>query len=267
MTQLMEFVNKVYKKVNEHDCFGLSAEIAYQSLFSIFPFLLLLVSIAGLVGKFFGIPTHFFSIIYDFVPPVAIDLINKMILDVIASNSLEVFSFGLLFTLWAGSAAMDSLIKAFDRIYEVEESRPFLRRKLFSMVLLIIAVFLFIASTLLVFIGDMILAMMGGNILFLQMLQLVGIFTLVTLNVLLLNGFAPNVTIPLHKLLHGAVFFSLIWILTTYLFKFYVRAFGRYSVTYGSIGGIIVLMTWVYFTAFLLLLGAVINSIAIDWEK
>jgi len=232
-----------------------------------FPFFLLLVSVVGLIGKFSGAQAQFFKLIYDFVPPMAIDLINSMVLDVMGSNSLEVFSFGLLITLWAGSAVMDSLIKAFDRIYEVEESRPFLRRKVFSMVLLVIALLLFITSTMLVFIGDLILAAIGGNILLLQLLQLVGIFTLVTLNILLLNRFAPNVSFPLHRLLPGAVFFSLIWILATYLFKFYVTNFGRYSVIYGSIGGIIVLLTWIYITAFLLLLGAVINSVAIRWEN
>lgn len=257
--KLLEFVKRIYEKFKRHDCFGLSAEISYQSLFSLFPFLLLLVSAVGLMAQFSGIQTEFFALIYDFAPPMAVDFINSAIVDVIGSNSLGVFSFSLLITLWAGSTVMDSLIKAFDRIYEVEESRSFLRRKIVSMVLLIVAVFLFILSTIIVFIGDTILEWTGGATLFLELLQVAGAFILVTLNILLLNRFVPNINLPLHRLLPGAAFFSFIWILATYIFRFYVENFGRYSVIYGSIGGIIVLLTWVYITAILLLLGALIN--------
>ncbi len=260
----MEFVKRIYEEFNRHDCFGLSAEISYQSLFSLFPFLLLLVSIACLIARFSGIQTQFFVPLYDFAPPMAMDFINSAIVDVIDSNSLGVFGLSLLITLWAGSAVMDSLIKAFDRIYEVKESRSFLRRKIFSMLLLIVAVFLFISSTILIFIGDAILKWMGRNALLSEMLQVVGTFVLVTMNILLLNRFVPNTNLPLHRLLPGAAFFSFIWILATYVFRLYVMSFGRYSVIYGSIGGIIVLLTWVYITAILLLLGALINSISIN---
>ena len=262
--KLTEFVKRIYEKFIRHDCFGLSAEISYQSLFSMFPFLLLLVSIAGLLSKYSGIQAQFFTLIYDFAPPMAVDFINSAIVDMLGSNSLGVFSLSLLVTLWAGSTVMDSTIKAFDRIYEVEESRSFFRRKIVSMVLLIVAVFLFILSTIFVFIGDTILGFMGGNPLFLQSLQIIGVFILVTFNILLLNRFAPNTNFHPSKLLPGALFFSFIWILATYTFRFYVTNFGRYSVIYGSIGGIIVLLTWIYITAILLLIGALINSILIQ---
>jgi len=262
--KLLEFVKRIYEKFNRHDCFGLSAEISYQSLFSMFPFILLLVSIAGLLSKYSGIQAQFFVLIYDFAPPMAIDFINSAIVDMVGSNSLGVFGLSLLITIWAGSTVMDSTIKAFDRIYEVEESRSFFRRKIVSMVLLIVAVFLFILSTLFVFIGDTILEWVGGGNLPLEMLQVAGTFILVTLNILLLNRFAPNINRPLHRLLPGAAFFSFVWILATYIFRFYVRNFGRYSVIYGSIGGIIVLLTWIYITAILLLIGALINSILIQ---
>ncbi len=260
----MEFVKRIYEKFNRHDCFGLSAEISYQSLFSMFPFLLLLVSIVGLLSKYSGIQAQFFVLIYDFAPPMAIDFINSAIVDMIGSNSIGIFGLSLLITLWAGSTVMDSTIKAFDRIYEVEESRSFLRRKIFSMVLLIVAVSLFMLSTMFVFIGDTILGWAGGGNLPLELLQVAGTFVLVTLNILLLNRFVPNINRPFHRLLPGAAFFSFVWILATYVFRFYVRNFGRYSVIYGSIGGIIVLLTWVYITAVLLLLGALINSVIIQ---
>jgi len=261
--KLLEFAKRIYEKFNKHDCFGLSAEISYQSLFSMFPALLLLVSVISLLARYSGIQAQFFTLIYDFAPPMAADFINSVIVGLIGSNSLEVFGISLLITLWAGSTVMDSLIKAFDRIYEVEESRSFFRRKIFSMFLLIVAVFLFILSTMFVFLGDTILELVGGDTLLLKLLQVTGTFVLVTLNILLLNRFVPNTNLQLQRLLPGAAFFSLVWILATYIFRFYVGNFGRYSVIYGSIGGIIVLLTWVYITAVLLLVGALINSVII----
>ncbi|MCP6711424.1 YihY family inner membrane protein, partial [Klebsiella pneumoniae] len=76
-----------------------------------------------------------------------------------------------------------------------------------------------------------------------------------------LYALAPNIKIKFKSVLPGALFASIVWILRTAAFGFYVSNFSNYSKTYGSIGGIIVLMLWLYITGFIIIVGAEINAI------
>ena len=86
------------------------------------------------------------------------------------------------------------------------------------------------------------------------------VFASIVAATMVIYRIAPNISLKWRHVAPGALFFTSLWMLITTLFSFYVETFGRYNITYGAIGGVIVLMTWMYLTALALLLGGELNS-------
>ncbi|WP_316570392.1 YihY/virulence factor BrkB family protein [Neobacillus sp. YIM B06451] len=262
---------QLWHRIQEDDLPGLAAQLAYYFLLSMFPMLIFLLTLL----PYLPIPHHdILGAISQYAPEEAMVLIEKNLDSVMANRSGGLLSIGIIGTIWSASNGINALVRAFNKAYNVKESRPFIVARGMAIVLTfgIITVFI-VALALPVFgkaIGLFLFSQLGLSEQFLAIwaalrwivsaLILFGIFTV-------LYWVAPNVKMRCRSAVPGAIFATVGWTVVSLLFSFYVNNFGNYTATYGSIGAIIILMIWLYLTGFIILLGGEINAFYAEKAK
>jgi len=173
----------------------------------------------------------------------------------------------VLGALWAASNGMSSIITALNAVYDVQENRPFWRRKGLALGLTVLfSLFILSALILMVFgpkIGETIAGWVGLGWLFTTVWNVVSIpvvVLLVTVGVAVVYYVAPAADQKFRWVTPGATLAVLLWLALSYGLRYYVQHFADYNATYGSIGGVILLMLWLYLSGVALLVGAEINS-------
>ncbi|WP_244093877.1 YihY/virulence factor BrkB family protein [Jeotgalibacillus sp. R-1-5s-1] len=258
------FVQEVLKRFTQSETTGLGAQLAYFFLLSLFP---LLIFAMALLPYLPITQQDMLNIFAQFAPGETMTLIESTVSEVATGQSAGLLSIGLLGTLWSASNGMNALMRSFNHAYEVHETRPFYIARGMAVVWTIVMVLIVVVALLLpIFgqqIGEVIFAAFGMDEQFLTIWNAVrfGITPFVLLVAFTgLYAFVPNVSIRFISVLPGAIFATVGWLITSFLFAFYVGNFGNYSSTYGSVGGIIVLMIWLYLSGIIIMVGAQINA-------
>lgn len=242
----------------------LAATLAYYFLLSLFPLVIFLFAILPYLGLTKQEVIPFLS---QYLPGEVMNLIRQN-LGVVFTKSGGLLSVGVIATLWPASGAVDALVRTLNRAYHVRETRPFLLIRILA-ICLTAAMMFAIALTLAV----NVISAAWAKTLF-QRLGLSDSFftlwtvlsTLVTFAVIILIFaflylMGPNIRLKPKDVIIGSVFAGIGWQLASYAFSIYVRYFGHYAVTYGTLGGIIILMIWFYITAFTVIIGGQINAV------
>lgn len=258
------FIKAVMRRFTDADTPGLGAQLAYYFLLSLFP---LLIFALALLPYLDITQAQLLDMFREFAPGDAMSLIETTVSEVATGESAGLLSIGILGTLWSASNGMNAIMKAFNNAYEVEETRSFIIARGMAVVWTIVMVLIFVVALLLpIFgqqIGELIFSWFGLSDTFLTIWTVLRFaITPFVLFVAFvgLYAFVPNVKIRFISVIPGAVFAALGWLLTSSLFSFYVGNFGNYSASYGSIGGIIVLMIWLYLSGIIILVGAQVNA-------
>jgi membrane protein len=243
-----------------------AAALTYYAVLSIFPGLIVLVSILGLVGGHPETTNALLDIVDDIGPDSAVETFRGPIESVVSSNTNAgvLFVAGLLVAIWSASGYMGAFIRAANAIYEVEEGRPFWKRRplqivmTVAMVLLLalVSIAIVVTGPLAESIGDAIgvgdSAVTAWNI-----AKWPVIVVVVMAMFAVLYYVAPNVRQPgLRIVTPGGVVAVLGWLLVSAGFGVYVANFGSYDKTYGSLGGVIVFLVWLWLSNVALLFGA-----------
>lgn len=264
------FFNRLYDKMFEENTFGYAATVAFYFSFSIFPLLIFLVSIFGLVlesADEFRI--ELFEYLRQIMPRSAYELVAHTIEEVMQSSSGGKITLGILIALWSASAGVDSLRGALNEVYKLKETRQFWKTRPLS-VFLTFALGIFILIALgIIFYGSQFLVWMLAIInlpipspFFLGVLKWTTVLGVLLLAFALVYNVAPNrQTFRWQWITPGAMTGIILWLLVSNGFRIYLQYFDTYSKTYGSLGAMMVLMLWLYLTALVILIGAVINQI------
>lgn len=243
----------------------MAAALSYYFVISLFPAIILLAAvIAYLPGaKPFD---QVLSLMSGFVPRDSIELLRRVLAHIVTPNRGTLLSFGILGTLWTASGGFAATIEALDIAYEVEEGRPFwVTRPLAGGLTLLVGVLLLVA------LGVMIVGPQFGTWLaaraHLSWLLAAAwpyihwtvavIFTVLAVESLYF--IAPNVKQRFRATLPGAILAVACWIGLSYGLGIYFRSFAHFSKTYGTLGAVIALMVWLYWTSFFMLVGAELN--------
>lgn len=254
----------LWHRVDEDDLPGLSAQLAYYFLLSLFPLLIVLFTLL----PYIPIPHQdMLGVVKDFAPGEAMDLIEKNVHDIMNHRNGGLLSFGIIGTIWSASNGINAIVKAFNKAYNVKESRSFIVSRgmaillTFGMILVLI-----LAIVLPVFgreIGIFLFSQLGYTTEFIKLwntlswlVSAIILFLIFTV----LYWIAPNVKLKCRSAFPGAAFATIGWIVSSIGLTFYVGNISNYSLTYGSIGAIIVLMIWLYISAFIIILGGEINA-------
>lgn len=259
------FLKEMLVRIKKVDVTGLGSQLAFFFLLSLFPLLIFIMTLLPFLNLD---QAEIFLFIRDYAPESVALLIEETLGEVLKNRNGGLLSIGLLATVWSASKGMNALTKALNRSYFVAETRSFIVARAMSVVftVMLIAV-LIVALVLPVFgqqIGSLAFSYLGVEEGF---LRLWGKLRWVIPPVLIFCVFStvywvvPNLKIHLKSVFPGALFATIGWILTSSAFSFYVGSYGNYSNTYGSIGAIIVLMMWLYFSSIILMLGGQINAV------
>lgn len=264
-----ELGKRVYNEIAEDEVLDSAAQLAYYFLFALFPLLIFLTSIFGfIVGANDQLRNELFSYLGNVLPGSALDLVKGVIGEVSQSSSGGKISLGLLLALWAASSGLQAITQSLNRAYDVKETRPWWKLRLTSLGLTI--------GLALTIISALIIILFGGHFIdyaeqtlgfgaFLTtiwaIIQYVIALCFVLLGFALIYYFSPDL-----KDQHwffvtpGSVVGVGLWLLISFGFRIYLSYFNSYSATYGSLGAVIILLLWLYFTGLAILIGGEINS-------
>lgn len=259
------FFQDLISSMQRVDMSGMGAQLAYFFLLSFFPLLIFLVTLLPYLNLK---QEQIFEFMDDIMPAEVYSLIEGTLGEVLTNQNGGLLSIGIIGTIWSASKGIDALMKALNRAYDVDGKAGFINR---SMSLLFTVAFVLIILLALVFpvfgqqLGDLLFSHIGVENSLGSMWTFIRWLMppLLILGVMILMYWIVPNTDPRLKFISvipGAVFATASWLLLTYGFSFYVNNFGNYSATYGSIGGVIILMLWLYFTGMILILGGLINA-------
>jgi membrane protein len=261
-----ELVKRTAKETQADNGLGLAAQLAYYFFLALFPTLLFLVALAGVFASD-GLVTRLIDMLGGAAPPDVINIIREQLVSLSQGDQGGIMTFGVVAALWSSSAAMVALIDSLNRAYDVEDARPWWKRRLIAVLLTMgVAVFI-LASFALVLVGPQLAESIAGRVGLgaafewtWKILQWPIVFALVATAFGLIYYFAPDVDQDFVFLTPGSVLATVLWLLGSLAFRFYVVNFGSYNETYGTIGGIMVLLLWLYISGLCVIIGAEMNA-------
>jgi membrane protein len=261
-----ELLKRTFNETLADDVFNLAAQQAYYFFFALFPALLALISLASffpienLTGQ---IQTTLNRIAPGDVTSIVVDQIQK----IGQSNAGGILTFAFLFTLWSSSSAVVAMCSTLNIAYDITESRPWWKVRATAIALTVgLALFILVAMTLIVAgpaIAERVASTMQLGAAFTwtwNILQWPVVFMLVVTAVALLYYFAPDAEQDWIWITPGSVVATLLWVIASLAFRFYITNFTSYNETYGTIGGVMVLLLWFYVSGIALLVGAELNA-------
>lgn len=268
--ELKPLLNRLYEKaLFEEDVLSTAAQVAFYFSFALFPMMLFLISLVGIIlGSADDLRGEFFFYLRQIMPYSAYELVQTTIEEVTQSSSGGKLTLGLLIALWSASAGVDSLRVALNSVYNLEEQRPWIKTKLLSIILTLTLTTLVIIATGIVFYGWKFLSLILDTVnlpipspFILMMIQIFMVLTLLLIIFALIYNFLPN-NKPFKWvwITPGAVTGIILWLSLSYLFRLYLSYFNTYDKTYGSLGAVIILLLWLLLTAMVILIGGIINS-------
>jgi len=263
---ITELATRVVKEVQEDDCLGGAAQLAYYLLFAVFPFVLFLTALLG----YLPIPNlmeRLLAALATLLPGDVVNLLQDHVRQLVTEQKGGLLSFGILTALWASSSAVVAIIDALNRAYDVQEGRPWWKVRGVALLLTIgLSLFIVLAMVFLIFgpqLGDLLASLVGLGKVFELLWNIlrwpVGV-AMLAVAIAIVYYYAPDVEQEWKWITPGAVFAVLATIVVSLGFSLYVSHFGSYNKTYGSIGAVIVFLTWLYLTGLCLLAGGEINA-------
>ncbi len=269
-------IYRLYDKFWDEDILSRSAQVAFYLSFSLFPLLLFLVNLFGLIlGQADDLRMELFSYLRQIMPNSAYVLVQKTILEVTENSSSGKLTFGFLVALWSASAGMDSLRVALNHVYQLKETRSWWKTKLESLLLTLILIFLLSFVLGIVFYGWKFLSLLLGLInlpiesfVILQIIQWITFILVLLLTFGLVYKYLPNQkNSQCNWVSTGSITAIILWLLLTNGFRIYLNYFNNYDKTYGSLGAVIILLLWLYLTALVILIGGALNAVLKEIEN
>jgi membrane protein len=268
----LRMLGKVVLGVRRNDLLGLAGQLAYFFLLFFFPFLIVLVSLMGLV---IGNPEaglkNLLEVFTRLVPANAHTLVVDYVDRTLRTTSTGVLVLGILGALWLGQAVSISITKAANRSYRLEESRPFWRLRGACLIITLGFTLLIAVLTLAVFnvgayvsFGAYVSSIAGlpesaaglGKLLNWAM-----VFIAITLALDVLYYLAPDAKLPFKWITPGGFIATILLFLANGALSYYISKLGNYGQIYGQLGAVIVFMLWLYVTGLMVLLGLEINAV------
>lgn len=256
----------VIKNSNYSEINSKAAEVSFYLLLSIFPFLIFTIS------SIVYIPiihlNRYINLLKNIMPESAYNMVASIINSAIENRSFSFLLMSFFLTVWTTSRAVRALIKGINRSYNLIEDRSYFKVLKIALIFTIILLLLIFSSMIfLVFgekIGYFIFNLIGLNKIFIGVWNIcrytIGVITVIII-FMSLYMYTPNKKIKVKEAIPGAVVSTFGWILVSLIYSYYTNYYANYEVIYGSIGGIIVLMTWIYLSSWAILIGFEVNSI------
>ena len=260
-----ELLKRTAKETSADNVLGLAAQLAYYFLLALVPAIVFLVALTSFFPP--ALVDSMLSGLAAFAPADVHAIVAEQITSLRGGGHGSVLTFGLLFALWSSSAALVAITDALNRAYDIDEGRPWWKVRLTAIGLTLgLALFVLLAFALVMIgptLADHWATQFGLGPAFAlawKILQWPVVFVLIVAALAMLNYFAPDAEQDWAWITPGAVIAAVLWIIASLAFKVYLTNFADYNATYGSLGGVIVLMLWFYISGIAVLVGAEMNA-------
>lgn len=264
---LMELARRLWHDIQKDDLFGRAAQLSFFVLLALFPTLIVLTAIMGLLSVQNFMP-ELMGYLRNVVPADALSMVERFLEQIGEGGGTNVLSIGALGALWASSSGVIAIIETLNIVYGVKvDSRPFWRVRLTAILLTIgLAGFVIASMTLVLYgghIGRWVADFVGLGAVFTWawvVLQWPVIIALMLFVVGAVYYTCPDIQQAWRWVSPGSVFAVAMWLIVSLGFKLYLNNFDAYNKVYGSISGVIVMMLWLYWSGMVLLVGGEINA-------
>jgi membrane protein len=261
---------QAYYSFNKDNGWMIAGHIAYMGLFALFPFLIFLVALAGFLGQGAAANSSV-ELGLELLPDDVASALQPAIDQVRQAPHAGLMTFGILVTLWASSSGLEALRHALNLAYDVGDPPAFWRTRLESLLLTIMAAIVVIVVMILLVViplgleavqallhhksdASLELTSYAGSRQALGFLLLLGLL-------MLLYRVLPNIRLRAREVVPGAIVAWLLWLAAVWGYTVYLRTVPSFSITYGSLGGIVVTLFFFYISALLFIFGAEVNSV------
>ena len=262
-------MRKTYREFGDDQCTDLAAGLTYYAVLSLFPAAVALISLLGVIGQADSTVKTVTKVLKPLVSPSTLNTIHPALVNIASSRGAGIgLVIGILGALWSASGYVGAFGRALNRVYEIDEGRPFWKLRPLMLVLTLIAIVM-VACVLVMLVVTGPLADSIGSVIGLGS-QAVTVWNIakwpvillfVVLIVAMLYYATPNVRQPKFRWISvGALVAILIWIVASVALAFYAANFGSYDKTYGSLAGAVVGLLWLWVTNLALLFGAELDS-------
>lgn len=256
-----DFFARLLKEL-EHDAVDdVAAAVTFYWVLSLFPFLVFVVGVLSAVVSWETIES-IVAQVSRVMPREVTTIVSARLTALKTEPATGVLTLGFLGALWTASAGVAALIPALDHAYDVVETRPYWKRRLLAIAATLGVGVVAVAASVFAIAVPALHRLVGGTlgaVLSWVRFPVAGAFIMVTWA--LLYMFLPNVKPRFQPVTPGSVVGVLLWVAASWGFSLYVQHFGSYEATYGALGGVIVLLLWMWVSAMALMLGAEINKI------
>jgi membrane protein len=262
-------LRRALKEFSDDQCTDLAAALTYYAVLSLFPAVLAMVSLVGIVGQGPRATDALLKIVADIGQPSVVEAVRGPLQSISRSTGAGLtLVLGLLTALWSASGYVGAFGRAMNRIYEIGEGRPFWKLRPLQVVITLIAVVLVALVALsLVVTGPLAQAIgsavgLGSTAVTVwNIAKWPVLVAVVVLIVAILYYATPNVKQPRFRWIStGAAVAILVWVVASAAFGFYVANFSSYNKTYGTLAGVIVFLLWLWLTNLALLFGAEVDA-------
>ena len=264
-----QLARRTMREVGDDHVMAFAGNLTYHAMLAIFPFAIFVLSVLFLAGQEQLLTDAIANLVSSgALSSGAADVITQQV-DRIAESQPGALGLGLVLSvltaLWAVSGAMRSVMEAMNVMYEVTETRGFVRRYVTSIVLSLLVAALFVVALGLVVAGPAMAAQLGeaGRWAWL-VLQWPVVLAIVLFGIALVYYVAPDVEQEWKWVTQGSVVATVLWLVFSLAFSAYVNNFGSYNETYGTLAGAIVLLLYAFYTSFIVLFGAELNQVIED---
>lgn len=272
---LVDFFKLTFKEVGEDHVSAFAGNLTYKALFAIFPFFTFLLSLLGLFNAT-SLVRDMLNRVSGTLPESATTFIENQIVPLTQSQAESAFTLAaiisILLALWGVSGAFRSVMEAMNVMYEVEEDRPAWKKYGISIFIsLAVIILMLTAFGIVIFggsVGGGLAEVIGLGAVFQTVWSIVQwpiVACVVLFTFAVIYYFAPAAEQRFRWISPGAVLAFVFWLLFSLAFSYYASNFGSYNETYGSLAGVILLMLYIYYSAFIMLVGAEMNQV-IEWH-
>lgn len=266
-----KFAVRLYTVTAESDLFGRAAQSAFYFSLAIFPFLLFVISIFGLILRSAdAFKSETYSYIGRVMPGAASELVRRTMDEVVSNSSGGKLTVALIVTLWSASAGIDGIRSGLNAVYGLRDSRMWLRTKIQSLLLTSVLSIIFGVVLTIVFYGwklfEVTLNKLGFPVaspVILTVIQWVSILLLMLFAFEVIYNLLPDFKkFRWRWITPGSIAAIVLWLILTTGFRAYISYFNSYDRAYGSLGAVFILMFWLYLTALVVMIGGAINTVS-----
>lgn len=260
------FIRKLIKRYSFHNISSTSAQVAYYWVMAFFPFLIFIISLLTYTNISVNVLMDYMA---KMVPNTLLDVIEATLYQIMSRKSTTLLSFSVLASLWSASTAVNALTKGIYLAYNSKYVRPYIQSRVTAFIYaVLLAVLIILVMVGLVFgnaVGDYVIKLFNLNkgicMPIWNLVRLVMPFVALIIILYIIYRFIPRKYIKNGNVWPGVFFTTFGWYIFSLIFSIYIDKYSKYNQLYGSIGGVFVLLIWLYAICIVLLMGAEINAL------